>query len=151
MKQKLLLLLVMTILITNLQAQKNDKASKTTTGYAITAVEKGGKSWREVRLVDVTNGSIVKSIYDSKQETEALNARTGKAVVKKDQPGNKIITSTFTNPSASKKTVNLDQELEKAGPFSTVYQFLGAQAGEAEIGQNLLLNTAKGKVIQRLS
>jgi hypothetical protein len=114
MKQKLLLLLVMIAIITNLQAQKNDKTSKTTTGYAITAVEKGGKSWREVRLVDVTNGNILKSIYDSKQETEALNARTGKAVVKKDQPVNKIVTTTVTNPPAEKKVVNLDQELDKA-------------------------------------
>jgi major membrane immunogen (membrane-anchored lipoprotein) len=103
MKQKLLLLFVMTALITNLQAQKNNKASKTTTGYAITAVDKGGKSWREVRLVDVTNGSIVKSIYDSKQETEALNARTGKAVVKKDNPGNETFTTTIRTPSADKK------------------------------------------------
>ncbi len=114
MKQKLLLLFVMTVLITNLQAQKNDKASKTTTGYAITAVDKGGKSWREVRLVDVTSGSIVKNIYDSKQETEALNARTGKAVVKKDQSGSKTLTATFTTPPADKKVVNLDQELDKA-------------------------------------
>jgi len=114
MKQKFLLLLVMIAIITNVHAQKNDKASKTTTGYAITAVEKGGKSWREVRLVDVTNGNILKSIYDSKQETEALNARTGKAVVKKDQPANKIVTTTFTNPPAEKKVVNLDQELDKA-------------------------------------
>lgn len=114
MKQRLLLLFVMTTLITNLQAQKNDKASKTTTGYAITAVDKGGKSWREVRLVDVTNGSIVKSIYDSKQETEALNARTGKVVVKKDRSDSKTFTTTFTTPSADKKVVNLDQELDKA-------------------------------------
>ena len=114
MKQRLLLLFVMTAIITNLQAQKNEKVSKTTTGYAITAVAKGGKSWKEVRLVDVTNGSIVKSIYDSKQETEALNARTGKAVVKKDLPGNNTFTKTITIPSADKKIVNLDQELDKA-------------------------------------
>ena len=114
MKQRLLLLFVMTAFITNLQAQKNNKAAKTTTGYAITAVEKGGKSWREVRLVDVTNGSIVKSIYDSKQETEALNARTGKAVVKKDLPDNKILKTTLTAPSADKRIINLDQELDKA-------------------------------------
>jgi hypothetical protein len=104
----------MTAFITTLQAQKNAKASKTTTGYAITAVDKGGKSWREVRLVDVTSGNIVKSIYDSKQETEALNARTGKAVVKKDLPGSKTYTTTFTTPSATRKIVNLDQELDKA-------------------------------------
>jgi hypothetical protein len=104
----------MTAVITNLQAQKNDKASKTTTGYAITAVDKGGKSWREVRMVDVTSGNILKSIYESKQETEALNARTGKAVVKKDRPGPKTFTATFTAPSSDKKIVNLDQELDKA-------------------------------------
>ena len=114
MKQRLLLLFVMTAFITNLQAQKNEKASKTTTGYAITALDKGGKSWKEVRLVDVTSGSIIKSIYDSKQETEALNARTGKAVVKKDQPGNETIKTIFPTPSADKKIVNLDQELDKA-------------------------------------
>ena len=114
MKQRTLLLFVMTLFITNVQAQKNNKASKTTTGYAITALEKGGKSWKEVRLVDVTSGSIVKSIYDSKQETEALNARTGKAVVKKDQAANKPSTTIFTNLPPAKKIVNLDQELDKA-------------------------------------
>ena len=114
MKQKLLLLFVMTLFITNLQAQKNEQASKTTTGYAITAVDKGGRSWREVRLVDVMNGSIVKNIYDSKQETESLNARTGKAVIKKDQTGSKTYTTTFTSPTPAKKVVNLDQELDKA-------------------------------------
>jgi hypothetical protein len=114
MKQKLLLLFVMTVFITKLQAQKNEKASKTTTGYAITAVEKGGKSWHEVQLVDVTSGSVLKNIYNSKQETEVLNARTGKAVAKKDKPGGEIFTTTFTTPSADKKIVNLDQVLDKA-------------------------------------
>jgi hypothetical protein len=137
MKQKILLLLVMTAFIATSQAQKASKASKTTTGYAITATEKGGRSWREVRMVDVTTGETVKTIYDSKQETEALNARTGKAIVKKDLSNSKTSTTTFThdgtvfttsasgtsftvngrptstNPS-EKKVVNLDQVLDRS-------------------------------------
>jgi hypothetical protein len=113
MKQRLLLLLVMIGFITTLQAQKSDKASKKTTGYAITAVEKGGRSWREVRLVDVTTGEDVKTIFDSKQVTEPLNARTGKAV-KKDQVNSKTSTATFTMTAPEKKVVNLDQVLDKA-------------------------------------
>ncbi len=147
MKQKILLLFVMTAFITTLQAQKASKASKTTTGYAITAAEKGGRSWREVRMVDVTTGETVKTIYDSKQETEVLNARTGKAIVKKDQNNSKTSTTTFThdgtvftssgtsfktngstittngatifvNPS-EKKIVNLDQVLERSNRINT--------------------------------
>ena len=137
MKQKILLLLVMTAFITNSQAQKASKVSKTTTGYAITAAEKGGRSWREVRMVDVTTGETVKTIYDSKQEIEVLNARTGKAIVKKDLDNSKTTTSTFTTngysyttPSGAiitsngtftvsssgekRKVVNLDQVLDRS-------------------------------------
>jgi hypothetical protein len=46
-----------------------------------------------------------KSIYQSKQETEALNARTGNPVVKKDMTVAK---------APVKKIVNLDQELAVA-------------------------------------
>ena len=129
MKQKIILLFVMTAFITTLQAQKTGKTSKTTTGYAITAAEKGGRSWREVRLVDVTTGADVKIIYDSKQETEALNARTGKPVVKMNQPSNSK-TSTFTVTSAvpavtstlqQKRVVNLDQELNAAQHGNHIY------------------------------
>ncbi len=118
MKQKFLLFLVMTSIITTLQAQKNDKKSKSTTGYAITAAEKGGRSWREVRLVDITTGEVVKPIYDSKQESEPLNARTGKAVVKKElSPSNtyrSVYSSTPSSSTAQRRVVNLDQVLDKA-------------------------------------
>jgi Secretion system C-terminal sorting domain len=130
MKQKILLLFVMTAFITTTQAQKAAKASKTTTGYAITATEKGGRSWREVRMVDVTTGEPVKTIYDSKQETEVLNARTGKAVVKKDLTNSKTATTTFTSTNGTvfttapshhsqRKVVNLDQVLDKAHNINT--------------------------------
>jgi hypothetical protein len=57
-----------------------------------------------VRLIDISAGTVVKNIYDSKQETEALNARTGKAVIKKDQSGHKTIAATyFVNHVANRK------------------------------------------------
>src|SRR6187549_1457712 len=103
--KKTLLLLVMISVITIAFAQKRKKAEQPLTGYAITAVEKGGKSWKEVRLVNITSGEEIRSIYQSKQETEALNARTGNPIVKKD----------MTVAKASvKKIVNLDQELAVA-------------------------------------
>src|SRR6187551_669443 len=103
--KKTLLLLVMTSIITGAFAQKRKKAEQPLTGYAITAVEKGGKSWKEVRLVNITSGEEIRSIYQSKQETEALNARTGNPIVKKDMTVAK---------APVKKIVNLDQELAVA-------------------------------------
>lgn len=129
MKQKILLFSVMIVSITALQAQKTDKTPKTTTGYAITAVEKGGRSWREVRQIDVTTGADVKIIYDSKQETEALNARTGKPVAK-NQPVGSDKTTTYrvisvtpaTSPTtAQKRVVNLDEELTASQHSNQVY------------------------------
>ena len=103
--KKTLLLLIMTSFITGSFAQKRKKAEQPLTGYAITAVEKGGRSWKEVRLVNITTGEEIRSIYQSKQETEALNARTGNPVVKKDVTVAK---------APVKKIVNLDQELAAA-------------------------------------
>ncbi len=110
MKQKTLLLLVMTLFITATQAQKKEKQI---TGYAITAAEKGGRSWKEVRLVDIGTGQELRSIYQSTQETEALNARTGKPVVKKEIGGNGTTIFTTTQDQ-KKKVINLDDELNKA-------------------------------------
>jgi len=116
MKQRLLLLFVMTMVITTFSHAQKNRKEQNTTGYAITAAEKGGRSWKEVRLVDITTGTDVKTIYNSKQEAEPLNARTGKAVVKKDAANTKGSTTTYTYTTSSpqKKVVNLDQELDKA-------------------------------------
>src|ERR1044071_6944883 len=111
--KKILLLTVMIVFITSAQAQKNKKSSNPTTGYAITAVDKGGRSWKEVRLIDFTTGSMVKSIYESKQEVEALNARTGNAAIKKDIPAAKTVTVLPSAQVIQKKVVNLDEELDK--------------------------------------
>jgi len=103
--KKTVLLLVMISVITGASAQKRKRAEQPLTGYAITAVEKGGRSWKEVRLVNITTGEEIKSIYQSSQEIEALNARTGSPIVKKDLNVGK---------APAKKVVNLDQELAVA-------------------------------------
>lgn len=103
--KKILLLLVMSTIITGAIAQKRKKAEQPLTGYAITSIEKGGRSWKEVRLVNITTGEEVRSVYQSKQETEAFNARTGAAVAKKDATATK---------APVKKVINLDNELAAA-------------------------------------
>ncbi|HMI78087.1 MAG TPA: T9SS type A sorting domain-containing protein [Ferruginibacter sp.] len=80
MLKKILLLSVMTGFITVLHAQSGRSA----TAYAITASAKGQHDWKEVRLIDIKTGKEIQSVFTSKQETEILNARTGKPVQKKD-------------------------------------------------------------------
>jgi Secretion system C-terminal sorting domain len=112
MKRKTLLLLVMTSFIIAANAQKKEKAP--TTGYAITASEKGGRNWKEVRLVNINTGEEMKTIYKSTDEAQPLNARTKNPVVKKDA---KTSTATYTMVAPEplrKKVVNLDDELDKA-------------------------------------
>lgn len=106
MKQKILLLLVMSFFITVSHAQKKEQKPK---GYAITGQQKGHNGWKEVRLVDVTSGEELQTIYKGSQEIETLNARTGKAVAKKDASSK----TTFSSLAPTKKVVNLDQELDK--------------------------------------
>jgi len=113
----------MTSFIIAAQAQKKQK--QPLTGYAITAAEKGGRSWKEVKFVDIATGQELKSIYQSTKETEALNARTKKPVVKSDVSSNTSTTRIITShdsqtPSvvsvaqpARKRVVNLDEELSK--------------------------------------
>ena len=63
------------------QAQKSDKKL---TAYAITGVQKGATAWTEVKLIDLSTGEELKTIYASAADAEVLNARTGKPVVKRD-------------------------------------------------------------------
>jgi hypothetical protein len=116
MKRQTLLLLVMISFITALQAQ-NKKKKEPLNGFAVTASEKGGRSWKEVRQMDITSGEEIKYVYNSKSDLEPLNARTGKPVVKKDLPlkdNLRTITVTPSTLTQTKKVVNLDQELDKA-------------------------------------
>ncbi len=97
MKRYLLLSLSLFALAA-VQAQKQ----KPTTAYAITGVEKGGSSWTEVRLVDVNTGEALQTIYTSAADAEVLNARSGKAVVKKDDAAKRIaVDKPFATTSAA--------------------------------------------------
>src|SRR5258706_5178387 len=82
MKRKTLLFMVMTSFITAAIAQ--NKQAKPITGYAITASEKGGRNWKEVRLVNISTGEELKTIYRSTDGAQPLNARTKNPVVKKN-------------------------------------------------------------------
>jgi hypothetical protein len=81
MKRKILLSFLVAASIASVNAQKKEQP---TTAYAITGAQKGSTAWAEVKLVDVTTGEVIKSIYASNDQPELLNARTGKPVVKKD-------------------------------------------------------------------
>jgi len=123
MKRKILLLIVMTAVITGSQAQnRKQKQDQKTTGYAITAAEKGGRGWKEVRLVNIGSGEEVKSIYKSSQETEALNARTGKPVAKKG--ATTMATKMVEVRKDVRKVVNLDQELDKINGTKPVHKVI---------------------------
>lgn len=77
MKQRLLLFFMSATAVASVHAQKN-------TAFAITGPQKGSGMWAEVRLVDITSGEEVKSIYQSKQEYPVLNARTKREVATTD-------------------------------------------------------------------
>lgn len=99
MKLRLLLCVVLSLVICSVQAQKKVKKN---IAYAITGVEKGSHSWTEVRLIDISTGEVVQTIYESANETQPLNARTGKPIVKKE--------ADFQNP-AIRRVVRLDDEI----------------------------------------
>jgi len=142
MKQTILLLLATTSFAAAVHAQKAAKASKTTTGYAITATEKGARSWRDVRLVDITTGAELKTIFDSKQESEPLNARTGKPVVKKDQQSARTSTVTVNTTPTQKKVVNLDQVLDRSNHNPHTYTRVVVIRQSPPIDQPFATNSA---------
>jgi len=78
--KRMLLFAVASCCITAVPAQD----SKKITAYAITGVYKGSSNWTEVRLVDISTGTELQSIYNSSQTVEALNARSGRPITKKE-------------------------------------------------------------------
>lgn len=77
MKKKILLTLIIASINMAANAQK-------TSVYAITGSQKGHNNWTEVRLIDIATGEELKTVYKNSEETQPLNARTGKPVAKKD-------------------------------------------------------------------
>ncbi len=108
MKPKTLLLPVAIFFVTAVAAQKGREVL---TGFAITSAEKGGRSWKEVRLVNIETGEVEKSIFSGNAETKALNARTKKPIT---APAVGSTISASMPARTEKKVVNLDQELSEA-------------------------------------
>ncbi|HMD00981.1 MAG TPA: hypothetical protein VKH37_12545, partial [Ferruginibacter sp.] len=114
MRNKTLLLLVMVCVMTSTQAQ----SKKSTTAFAITSAEKGQSGWKDVRLVDLTTGAEIQTVFKSGQDIEILNARTGKPVQKKDEqlqaaqpkPDLQMFTVDANN---SVQRINSKEEMEK--------------------------------------
>jgi hypothetical protein len=78
--KRILLLSFSLAFISFAQAQKNAK----TTAYAITGVQKGSSAWTEVRLVDVSTGEEVQTVFQSANNAKILNARTKRPIAKWD-------------------------------------------------------------------
>lgn len=93
MKHKILLSLLVTSFIAAANAQK-------ISAYAITSSEKGQSGWAEVKLVDITTGEELKTIYRSTDALEPLNARTRKPITKKEV--------TYNNPTTSLQSFTIN-------------------------------------------
>lgn len=107
MKYRILLTTTALFSIFFAAAQKNAKQA-----YAITAAAKGSFVWTEVKLIDLSSGEVVQSIYDNKQSNNStvISARSGKAITLKDGNGNvavdKLPFSTFSAACAFDKQHN---------------------------------------------
>ena len=82
--KKSLLILLSFVTFNQINAQKQKG-----TAYAITSMEKGASKWTEVRLVNLTSGEEIKTIYQSASDAEVLNARTGKPIAKTETDARK--------------------------------------------------------------
>ena len=59
-----------------------------TTAFAITSASRGTAIWTEVKMIDLSSGEIVQTIYDNtRSNVEAFNARNGKVIRIKDEQG----------------------------------------------------------------
>src|SRR5688572_14566637 len=70
-------LLTMTMLALVVAATAQNSSGK---AYAITGGQKGQSNWTEVRLIDLTTGAELQTIYSSSQTPQVFNARTGKPI-----------------------------------------------------------------------
>src|SRR4051812_31983133 len=72
-----------------------------TTAFAITSSEKGNFNWTDVKQIDLTTGTVTRSIFDGKQTNFTVyNARTG-AVLKPVTQNSVPVTTNAISPVAS--------------------------------------------------
>jgi hypothetical protein len=82
--------------------------------YAITGSQKGHTNWSEVRLIDLSTGEEVKTVYKKALTAEVLNARTGKAI---------LTTDPAVQQAALKENENKEEVIRSAdGKSITIYR-----------------------------
>lgn len=124
MKSKIVLPILFLLPVASMAQQKNN-------AYAITSVNKGGSSWTEVRLIDLSTGEG-KSVYESKSAASKLNARSGKAIASTTAAPSAVQEQTFVvrqapekndasgNAVPVKRTVYVRrQSIDETQPFAT--------------------------------
>lgn len=75
MVRRSLLTITMLALVVAATAQNTSRKA-----YAITGGQKGQSNWTEVRLIDLTTGAELQTIYSSSQSPQVFHARTGKPI-----------------------------------------------------------------------
>jgi len=112
MKRKTLLVFAgMSVFISASRAQVAPEVIK---GFAITSAEKGGRSWKEVRMINVQSGEEMQSVFGAKSTIKPLNARTKRPVVSLLQASaNTPLEMRLSAAPVARKVVNLDDELEE--------------------------------------
>lgn len=136
-RRSLLTLTMLSLVIVGL-AQSNSRRQ----AYAITSSQKGQSSWTEVRLVDLTTGAEVQTIYNSQVQPQVLNARTGKAIaISNENRAANMPFSTFSAACAydSKHNrlyytpmgINQLRYIELNGKSPRIFYFEGEAFGQA--------------------
>lgn len=97
MVRRSLLTITMFSLVIAGSAQNNSRQA-----YAITSGAKGQFNWSEVRLIDLSTGAEVQSIYTGNQQPQVLDARSGKAIATSSEKNN-LPFSTFSAACAYDK------------------------------------------------
>lgn len=83
MKYSFTLAILLILCVANGAAQ-----NKRTTAFAITSAARGTAVWTEVKMIDLSSGEILQSVYDNTiAAPEAYNVRSGKAIKIKDEKG----------------------------------------------------------------
>jgi hypothetical protein len=90
MVRRSLLTITVSLLVIAGSAQNNSRQA-----YAITSGTKGQFNWSEVRLIDLTTGSEIQTIYTGNQQPQVLNARSGKSIATASEQNN-LPFSTFS-------------------------------------------------------
>lgn len=136
-RRSLLTLTMLALVIVGL-AQNNSRRQ----AYAITSSQKGQSNWTEVRLVDLTTGAEVQTIYNSQVQPQVLNARTGKAVATSSENGTANMPfSTFSAACAydarhnrlyyTPMGINQLRYIEMNGKSPRIFYFEGEAFGQA--------------------